>query len=78
MRKGAKFDRTLRNVLLLLNEKRRRGESRPYVVMQVLHLFEKGETRKVPEIPADFVEVKAKSMGSSRSSSMASELQPDR
>ena len=56
MRKGAKFDRTLRNVLLLLNEKHRRGESRPYVVMQVIHLFEKGETRKVPEIPADFVD----------------------
>ncbi len=55
MRKGAKFDRTLRNVLLFLNEKKRRGDGQPYVVMQVIQLFAKGESRKVPELPADFV-----------------------
>jgi radical SAM protein with 4Fe4S-binding SPASM domain len=55
MRKGAKFDRTLRNVLLFLNEKKRRGGEHPYVVMQVIQLFAKGENQQGPELPTDFV-----------------------
>ena len=39
MRKGAKYERTLRNTLMLLHEKLIRKSSKPYVVMQVIQLF---------------------------------------
>jgi len=55
MRQGARFKRTLRNVLQFLHEKRRSGLSNPYVVMQVIQLWEKGSTGLIPEIPPDFI-----------------------
>jgi len=53
MRKGAKFERTLRNTLMLLHEKLLRESSKPYVAMQVIQLF--GGDRSVqPKVPDDF------------------------
>lgn len=54
MRKGAKFNRTLRNVLMLLHEKVRRGSTKPYVVMQVIQLFD-SNAPALPRVPEDFV-----------------------
>ncbi len=55
MRKGAKFERTLRNTLMLLHEKLRRESSKPYVAMQVIQLF--GGDRSVdPSVPSAFTE----------------------
>jgi MoaA/NifB/PqqE/SkfB family radical SAM enzyme len=53
MRKGAKFERTLRNTLMLLHEKRLCESSKPYVVMQVIHLFG-GDRNIQPTVPDDF------------------------
>ena len=54
MRRGARFNRTLRNVLTLLHEKLRRGAAKPYVIMQVMQLYG-GDPAAEPEIPGDFV-----------------------
>ncbi len=53
MRKGAAFDRTLERVLRLLEAKKRRGSNGPYVVMQVIQLwdssFPKGAAPVIPD-----------------------------
>jgi radical SAM protein with 4Fe4S-binding SPASM domain len=55
MRKGARFDLTLERTVQLLEAKRRRGGRRPYVVMQVIQLWEKEfGAGAQPVIPADF------------------------
>lgn len=53
MRKGAKFQRTLRNTLMLLHEKLRRESSKPYITMQVIQLYGGDRTSKA-RVPDEF------------------------
>ncbi len=55
MRAGARYDLTLERVLRFLSEKKRRGLRKPYVVMQVIQLWDKTfAVGAKPTIPADF------------------------
>lgn len=55
MRKGASFDKTLDRTLNFLTEKRRRRLTKPYVVMQVIQLWNDGfEPGAAPMIPDHF------------------------
>jgi radical SAM protein with 4Fe4S-binding SPASM domain len=53
MRRGARYEKTLENVMAFLKAKQARKSSKPYVTIQVIRFFD--ETLKRPEVPAEFV-----------------------
>lgn len=57
MRKGAKFDHTLERVLQLLRAMKTRSGKRPYMVMQVIQLWNSGYAKgALPTIPQHFLD----------------------
>ena len=57
MRKGAKFDHTLERVLQLLRAMKTRSGKRPYMVMQVIQLWNSGYAKgALPAVPQHFLD----------------------
>lgn len=53
MRRGAKYEKTLENVMTFLKAKAARGASKPYTTIQVIRFFDPSQPR--PTVPEPFV-----------------------